>query len=164
MAKTALILITASSILFSACSWITDFVIANKSDDKITIIYQLKSYEHSGTGEMTCYDLEPPCIVSTDDLSDWSTREWQELSPDDFKFDATDCTLSIDLPAGRAVKIDRAATYTGHTKGNEEYFAVQALTIKSSKGLIRYEGLELLHRFERISNSLYVLSYESEVY
>ena len=139
------------------CSWNTRFVISNKTDDNLEISISSSTYIHAKTGELICPIVKWPRLeVSDDYLWYFNSGYWSVLPEERQIIDSLACSISFFLNPGESVVIANAGTYTGSWRG-DDVIDVAQVEIKQLNKSVSYKGIELLEKFEKIDDMLYVM-------
>jgi len=155
MRKLLIIFITLASVIsLVSCSWLTSFYVVNKSDNPIVLTYRYKQYQNLKPDAPACDESKE---ISTCKEEGGNCRS---LRPEEYKYDKDKCEMELTLAPGEAVKVAKiCCTYTGPDERFEGRFAIGEFTIKTPRGLVRYEGFELLKAFKKRDKTMYVLEY-----
>lgn len=147
-------LASAASLLLSSCSWITDFVIANRSDAELSVSYLVNG--------KSCPDGNFIIVPARKEIADLEKDgvKWQRLTSKEYTCDESAFVVATTLPSGTALLVARIATYTGNISsyGNNA-FNVLRLELKGSEGEVSLKGMQVLKAFKFESKTLYVLHY-----
>jgi len=149
------------SIHLASCSWITDFIISNNSNESIKLSYTYKPWKDKNNGSHICPEMVKvgfPEITLERNLKR-ANENWEKIESGNLTYDQSSCELSFVLIPGQSARITSMGTYTGHKEGSDAFFLIDRLSIKTNHGLLRFEGFELLKRFKKQSKTLYVLEY-----
>jgi hypothetical protein len=146
----SVILLIATGLLCSSCSWVTRFVVVNKSSDALEIRYTLVPL--SGVQKLQKTTL--------DDKGKLKTDTWQEVSPEQYEYDRETETVTLRLAPNEALEIASEITYTGHHSTDNNFFKIKTLNLSGTRGAARYEGRQALTQFKEESESLYTIIYE----
>lgn len=139
------------TLLNSACSWVTQFVIINRSGEPIEI--RLKYAPLSGERYLSKKTL--------DEKGKIPDGEWQKLAAEEFIDNKIDETVTLKLAANTALAVAKDVTYTGHEyAGNADFFKIKQLNIEGSRGAVHHEGKQTLTQFKKESDSLYTIIYQ----
>jgi hypothetical protein len=155
----SLLLVAVNAVLFG-CSWSTDFVIANRSAESFDLVVAVRRGHYEGTTKPRCewpyYELK---ALSLCDLG--HSDRWVRVPEETLHRDEETCTVSVSIEPGAAIAIASLGTYAGHWESvpDVDPLHVQAVTLRTPDGVISYSGRELLKRFTRYSDFVYVLSY-----
>ena len=143
---------SAAVLSVSGCSWITTFVVANKSDSPVTVEYRLSS---AGTNMPACPDdnfVPRPRVIPIANVANID----ESTTVIEYSCNPAQRAVKLTLSPRHAVSIFRSGTYTGHSSAGE---AVVALSITGATGSVSYAGDQLTKDFKKNSDTLYVLSY-----
>lgn len=144
------IAVISFALINSACSWVTQFVIVNKSGEPIEI--RLKYAPLSGERNLRKTTL--------DEKGKIINENWQNLAREDFQDNKIEETVSFKLPPNEAVAVAVEVNYTGHGSGNADFFKIKELEIKGSRGAIHLEDKQVLFQFKEEDETLYTLVYQ----
>ncbi len=150
------------AISIFGCSWITRFAVSNKSDDPITVIYSMAPYEHQKTKERICA-IEKWFLpeITKDNLWRFNTGNWNDLSNENYILNSEECSVELTLNPGESVRVATKGTYTGHEgRYGKKSLDLTYLIIRTKDGEIVLKGWELLKRFKKVTDTLYVYSHE----
>jgi hypothetical protein len=139
-------------VALCGCSWITDLVVANRSDDPLELLVSVP--RHAGSAGRVTECLWPQKGLRGLALSDLSEKaQWKTLEQDQVRYDDSTCVATMTLAPNTGVAIAAVGTYTGNWKRRApSRLPVESLTLRTPDGSITYTGLELLKRFKRKSD------------
>jgi len=146
----SVILLAAACLFCASCSWITKFVVVNKSNDVLEVRYTLVPLSGGGKLQKT----------TLDDKGKLKNESWSEVSPEHYEYNRETETVTLRLGANEAVEIASEMTYTGHHSTNDNFFKIKTLSLSGTRGAARYEGRQALTQFREESESLYTIVYE----
>ena len=148
----ALLLFAAS--LLSACSYITDFVVANESDQPIEVRYRVKKFPGPFTPPAV------PSTIETSQLSPKGSQQWHQLTSDGFQLDEDSRTVKVRVLPHQALRIATMHHYGGHDDSvDAQDFPVEEITIVGTNGEQRFVGQHARTTFSAVSRALYTLTY-----
>jgi hypothetical protein len=132
----------------TGCSYSTDFVVLNKSNDAITVTYSFISDRAIQEDKIR----KKPIKEVENRESDW-------LHPpqDQYTLDLKSNSVTVELAPQEALLLDQMGNYD---EDDAKYFRIASVTIKGSNGSEAYEGKLVLKQFERESMLLYTKTYE----
>lgn len=150
-----------------ACSWLTDFVVANRSDETIAVVYALQPrglpYQpppKEGPWTGCAFELGTPTVAPLALQGWWRPQpQWRELRSDEFAFDEATCQIEVQLLPGQMLRVTREVNYLGPEHPSR--IADLRLEIRSPREVVRYAGRQLALRFAKRSDDLYELSHTS---
>ena len=156
--------------LTSSCSWITDFVVSNRSSESIRISYTLQRINTTVGSGGECPDLQhyKPRIAPADQVTwhwtfpfgwYWGPDHWDDIPSEQFQYQEDSCEISLSLSPNTSVSIGRSGTYTGQDPNWLRSIDFIGLSITTKGGRIVYENYELIRKFHRISTTLYEFEY-----
>jgi hypothetical protein len=138
-----------SSLLLSSCSWYTEFVVVNVTDQPIRIEYWLK------TRSACEAELAPTVAAVTIDrqvafgpLSDLDIKVSERWSPLPHRATGNCGSVVAEIPPQRAARIAEAFNYIHPTLEDWEDFELSRLEVSSAGGRMRLCGPALLVAFE----------------
>jgi hypothetical protein len=136
--------------LLSACSYSTDFVVINPSEDNIKVKYKLKDFPES----------EPKWLArkNVQELHNHS-NDWLEVSREEYQIDRKEGSITVELGPNQALRLERMYNYS-EGKGREEAFEVASIILTGLKGTRTYAGADIPAQFKKQSLYLYAISYE----
>jgi hypothetical protein len=156
--------------LTSSCSWITDFVVSNRSSESIRISYTLQRIYTAVVSGGECPKLQhkKPRIAPADQVRRlwifpfgwyWGPDHWDEMPSEQFQYREDSCEISLSLTPNTSVIIGSSGTYTGPDPDRLQYIDFTGLSIATKSGRIAYENYELIRKFHRVSDTLYEFEY-----
>ena len=95
-----LVFILCAACVCAGCSFSSDFVILNNSDQPVQVTYTLAE---SGSDVPSITGTGTPAVLDVDDLRG---RDWRPLSKDEYSFDPPTRTVTVSLPPNQALLID----------------------------------------------------------
>ena len=146
----SIVLLMATCLLCSSCSWVTRFVIVNKSSDILEIRYIL----------VPLSGVEKLQKTTLDDKGKLKTDAWLVVAPEQYEYDRETETVTLRLAPNEALEIASETTYTGHHSTDNNFFKIKTLNLSGTRGAARYEGRQALTQFREESESLYTIIYE----
>jgi hypothetical protein len=150
--KILLLVLLLPLLLFAACSYGYEFVVANKSAGPIEVRYQLKRWTPETPGKFV--DLHPPAKLTEGEFQK-SEHQWREVPKEQFAFDNLTGTYTVTLAPDEVLLLQRTSNYQGIE--NQFYFA--RIKISGSKGTIDLEGWQAQTQFKIESDTKYVIRY-----
>jgi len=139
------------------CSWNTRFAISNLTDADIEISIASRMYTHVNTGEVICPLINGSRLeVSDDYLWYFNSGDWLVLPKGRQTVDELACSIKFSIKTGESVVIANVATYTGLV-GRGDVIDVAQVEIRRQGKLVIYKGVELLNKFQKIDDLLYVM-------
>lgn len=145
------ITLAAICLLCSSCSWVTRFVVVNKSNDVLEVRCTLAPL--SGAAE----NLEKTTL---DEKSRLKPDGWLRLPREQYEYNRETETVTVRLAPNEALAVANEMTYTGHHSGNNNFFKIKTLNLSGTRGAAHYEGRQALTQFREESESLYTIIYE----
>ena len=150
-----IIILLLLTITLTSCSYSTDFVVLNDTDNQIEVVYRMKP---SPTGPPSL-EIEP-MVVSAANLEMRDISKWTKLAPDRFRIDQVNRTVTVRVSAHEGLWITSMHHYIGDEDPNDvQNFPIQEVSVRGADGEMRFTGDKARKAFERKSRVLYVLSY-----
>ena len=149
----ALVLL-ASVVSLTACSYATDFVIVNDSTEVLKVEYRFKDFPG---------DFAPaaPSIVPGSQLSSHGNQKWTRLESGQYQIEPNQRAVSVSIMPGQALLVCRMPGYGGHSEAwNAKEFPVDQITLNGTSGVLLLKGEVARTTFSEISRALYVLEYK----
>ena len=148
-------LIFASVLLLSACSYTSNFVVLNETEQPLRVQYKVKN-SPSEPLQMT----GAPAKTAGANLSN-RDKQWQILKSGEYQLDREARTITVDVMPHEALRILYITNYGGHDDDSDaNKFAVNEIIIKGAAGEAKYQGEQIRRQFIEVSESLYVLMYK----
>jgi hypothetical protein len=145
----------ALALLLAACSYTTNFVILNDTDQPVELRYKVKASERDPVQV-----AGDPRKTAGEKLRD-SDREWRLLVPGEYSVDRAARTVSIRVMPHEAVLVRRLTNYGGHDDTSDaEAFAVEEIRLNGASGEVILQGEQARRSFLRESDNLYTLTYK----
>jgi hypothetical protein len=150
-----LLLLVALSLVCSACSYGTDFVIVNRSVQPIVVRYRIRQFP----GDFSPRDK--PATIAASNLDSHGGQEWKLLNSDQFQVDPELRTVTVRVSAGEALRITTLHNYRGHDKTwAAGEFPVDEILISGANGELKLTGQQARITFAEVSRALYTLTYK----
>lgn len=149
-----LIALVGCALLFASCSFVTDFVVANQSDQAIEVRYKIRNYPGPFAPPVA------PATIATSRLAAKGTKEWNELTRGQYRLDQENRTVIVQVMPGQALRIARMHHYMGHQEpGDAETFPIDEVILTGARGELKLVGQQARWMFSEISGVLYTLTY-----
>jgi hypothetical protein len=140
---------------FTACSYSTDFVVFNTSDQPIEVRYKVSAYPSNHFEPRI-----PPAILTIEQARDGDVP-WQKLSATQYELDSENRTISIRVMPDQALRVESV-----HRRGMDasdeaeaKDFYIDEITIDGAKGVVRFEGNQARKSFIPETKRLFTLKY-----
>ena len=139
------------ALILGGCSWITDFVVVNRSGGDLSIGYRI---EHAAD---QC-PLEPgywhdPYLFPTDSIENrWRFRS----EPKELVYDEVDCSVSMTIPPKSGIVLWTLSNFQGFP--SRDWFPTR-IALSSPTETASYNSSQIPHLFRRQDVSLYLLDY-----
>lgn len=151
-----IVILLLLTITLTSCSYSTDFVVFNDTDNQIEVVYRVKP---SPLGAPSL-EIEP-MVVSAANLEVRDISKWTKLAPDRFRIDQVNRTVTVRVLAHEGLWITSMHHYIGDEDPNDvTNFPIQEVSVAGADGEMRFTGDKARKAFERRSRVLYVLSYK----
>ena len=155
MKRYLIILLFASVLLLSACSWTSNFVLLNESDQPIKVQYKIKNSSSEPlhlTGE--------PAKTAEANLRN-GDKQWRLLKSGEYQLDREARTITIDVMPREALRVMYITNYGGHDDASDaNKFVIDEIIVKGAHGEAKYQGEQIRKHFTEASETLYVLTYK----
>ena len=144
------------TITLASCSYSTDFVVLNETEHQIEVVYRVKA---SPPGPPSL-EIEP-MVVSAANLEMRDIGKWTKLTPDRFRIDQVNRTVTVRVSAHEGLWITSMHHYIGDEDPNDvNGFPIREVSVVGADGEMRFTGDKARKAFERKSRVLYVLTYK----
>ncbi len=156
-------LILAFLPFMSGCSWITQFVVANKSASTVYVEYEVAGEGTKAPGCPDNYFFPKPKVTKIEQVGD---AKWNDLPDAVYNCDSNTRKVKIELQPGNAVFTFKISGYSGFVSEEKlkEYkyfeYPIKSLSITSKQGKLQYEGTQVTKGFEKKNIALYILNFE----
>lgn len=128
-----LILLLAAVSLFTARSYITDFVVINESSQPVEVRYKIRNFPGAFTPPVA------PATVATSQLSTKGNQQWNQLTSAEYQLDQESRTVIARVLPHHALRIATMHHYGGHEdSGDAQDFPVEEITILGADGERRF--------------------------
>jgi hypothetical protein len=156
MRRLSLLLIVFSSLVCTACSYITDFVIINASESPVEVTYKIKEPPNGPKNISVIPSIKLASQLKSDDKN-----KWNDLAVDRYRSDQASRTVIVKLLSQEALFLTSMHHYTGPDDPHDvECFPIEELSIIGSVGNLKSSGKQLLRAFTEQSRVLYTLTYQ----
>jgi hypothetical protein len=144
--------------LLTACSYLTNFVVVNSSDQIVEVRYKVKKPGQSVSGIL----MLPikPAIKPASQIEE--QNPWRDLSTSEFTFDPDNRIVTISLKPGDALRIEQRNLVDGpqDERNQASNFAIEEIILEGANGVIRLEGEHARKSFLPQSKKTYTLTYD----
>ena len=155
-ARLAVALLAALSL--TSCSYMTDFVVLNKSGAPVVVEYTFK--ERLVGGPVCCPAGERPARKSVREVENEGDTAWTDLREDEFTYDAKAGRITVFVKPGDALRVMRDVNYGGHEQETAaDAFDLKSIGLTGAKGSMHVEGRQAQTAFKEVSANLYTLTY-----
>lgn len=140
--------------LLTACSYITNFVIVNESDQPIEVRYRVRDFPGA------FYPPETPATMTARELRA-GNKKWRELSDAQYEVNSERRIVTVRVPPGEALLVERVVRLGMQVNDAEEAesFLIEELAIRGAHGEMRFQGEQARKVFAPESKKLYTLLY-----
>ncbi len=146
------------------CSWMTEFIIANKTAFPIVVEYTLSG---DSSRQAKLADIIKPKIAKIEVIGD---VRLDTLPDAEISYDPNTKVIRFEIEPGKAAYLFSELNYGGfqseeelrkyHTPFGCPIYPVGSFTIVGKYGKAQYTGAQVTRDFVKISRGVYVLSYE----
>jgi hypothetical protein len=139
--------------LLSGCSYETEFVITNKTNNVLKVAYQFRK---ESTKSGNCFDDYSKPVPSIKSISEMWKQElkWRKLDKNQYRCDDKELRVEFLLQPNMAVNIDSMRNF------RVQDINIQSLTLQGNGGSIIYQGDRVIRGFRKVKDTLHVLEYE----
>jgi hypothetical protein len=134
MRRAFLSLIVLASSFLGGCSFSTDYVIVNSSEEPVQVTYTIAP---TSIDPLAATGVGIPAMLPTSQL--YGRREWHKLSAAEFGFDRTNRTVTVSLPPNQGLLITRGGDYNPKPPVAEK-FIIEEIRIAGPNGEIILKG------------------------
>ena len=151
---TGVLVLLASVASLTACSYATDFVIANNSTQILYVEYHVTEFPGD-------FDLPTtPSVFPVSQLSAHGNKDWIKLESGQYQTDSNQRTVSVSIMPGQARLVSRMHNYGGHSDPfDAKEFPLDRIRLDGASGVRLLNGEEARTSFSENSRALYVLEY-----
>jgi len=139
------VLLLLLAVTLAACSFSTDFVVVNASEQTIEITYKVGE-----TGVEPLVATGKPATLAASQLS---SREWQELSPAQYAFDRDKREVTVSLNPGLALRVYQGGEWSERETGAD--FILKELNIRGAQGEVILRGDQVYKSFVAVPKPFY---------
>jgi hypothetical protein len=133
------------ALTLAACSFSTDFVVVNASEQPIEITYKI--------GETGVDPLVVTGKPATLPASQLSSREWQELSATQYASDREQRAVTVSLSPGLALRVYQGGDWSERETGVN--FIIKELNIRGANGEVILKGDQVYKNFVAVPKPFY---------
>jgi len=143
-------------VVLTACSYSTEFVVTNASNNPIEVRYTLKKPK---TPLSPSRLPEVPSVKMISELERQTV--WQELPPSRFTFNPDTRTAVVSLMPGEALRVEQRKLNEGPQDDSYQAanFSIEEIIITGANGEMRFEGEQARKSFASVSKTLSILTY-----
>lgn len=140
--------------VLSACSYLTDFVVVNRSDQTVQVRYRIRNYPGPFAPPVA------PATIAMSGLSIKHNQKWVELPTEAYRLDQHNRTVIVELGANQVLRLARLHNYSVEDSTNVADFPVEELLVTGESGELQLAGEQVRLAFTEMSRVLYSLSYK----
>ncbi|HEV2915074.1 MAG TPA: hypothetical protein VGX92_17485 [Pyrinomonadaceae bacterium] len=146
------LVLLAIVLALSSCQSIDNFVVTNRSDAPIEVVY---TFMRTSSSEI---HVEKPQMMDAANLKD-TDRTWEAVPNDQYMIDSQAGKVRVRLAPGKALLLTSANNYQKESAEADVDFGISSLSIMGAKGSIKLEGRQarMLFRYEE---ECHVITYE----
>ena len=150
-----LIPVTCVALLFVSCSYSTDFVVVNKSNQPIEVLYKVSEKR----GPLA--SLDRPTTTDVSELNEKGGQNWTPLASTDYVCDVPSRTVTVRLEAGKALRVVTMFHYFGHHDPQDAAsYPIEYINLMGASGSVTLAGDQARMGFTEVSRVLYTVTYE----
>jgi hypothetical protein len=152
MRQLTLFALLAYACLLTGCSYLTDFVVVNESDQSVQVHFRIKDYPGP---------FAPPIAPATIAISGLSTKGndvWDELPGGADRVDQENRTITVELISQNALRIARLHNYAREDSSDAARFPVEEILVTGQSGDMKLTGEQLRLACVEKSKALYSLT------
>ena len=132
-------------LVLAGCSFSTDFVVINASQQSIQVRYTI--------GETGMEPLVQAGKPATMPASELGPRDWQELSPNQYAIDREKLEVTVSLSPGIALRIHKGREWRASETGED--FIIKKLSLGGANGEIALNGNQVYKNFVAVPKPFY---------
>jgi hypothetical protein len=136
--------------LLTACSFSSDFIVINDSQQPIEVSYR---FRFAG-------QIKTPATVARAEVGSKRPEYWQELNGDRYKVDQVWRTVRLRLMPAEALRLATMHNYSSHESGSSGSFPIDELTVRGANGEIVLRGDQVRLSFSKEGTQDFVLTYK----
>ena len=142
----------ASVLLLIGCSYLTNFVVVNASDDSVKVRYRFKRATDPLAPRRSS---TVPHVKAVSELN--QEVPWREFSSSQYSFDPDSGTVVVSLEPGEALQLEVLNLTDKHYDASD--FAIEEIDITGTHGEIKLEGEQVYKGFVVESKKLLAVTY-----
>jgi hypothetical protein len=151
-----IISLTLLTLALTACSYSTDFVVVNESNQPIEVRYKIKKFP---VGPPTLEGT--PTKIDASQLGERDRRKWQKVNSDEYQIDQENRTVTVNLMPHEALWVTSMFHYFGDEDPNDvTNWPIEEISVKGADGEMMFTGDKSRQSFSYISRALYTLTYK----
>ncbi|HEX7998547.1 MAG TPA: hypothetical protein VF528_09165 [Pyrinomonadaceae bacterium] len=155
MKRYLIILIFASVLLLSACSYTSNFVVVNESGQPIKVQYKIKN-----SPSEPLQLVGAPAKTAEANLRN-ADKQWRVLESGEYELDREARTITIDVMPHEALRVLYITNYGGHDDASDAgKFEIDEIILKGAHGEAQYQGEQIRRQFTEATETLYLLTYK----
>jgi hypothetical protein len=150
-----LISLTLLTLTFAACSYSTDFVVVNESNQPIEVRYKIKQVP--GPLALTA----APAKMDAAQLGAGDRTKWKKLGPDQYRIDEENRTVTVNVSPHEALWVTSMFHYIGDEDPNDVAdWPIEEISVNGYDGGMTFTGQKARKSFCYVSAALYTLTYK----
>jgi hypothetical protein len=155
MKRLILIVLVGCVSLLVACSYITDFVVVNESDQPIEVRYKIKNFPGPFSPPVV------PATLASSQLSTKGNQEWNKLNSDRYQLVQESRTVVVRVMPHEALLVANMHNYSGHGDAwDAKEFPIEEITVRGAGGEMKLADQQARTTFSEVSRALYTLTYK----
>lgn len=149
-----LVILFAAS--FAACSYSTDFVVVNESNQPIEVIYRIRQFAN----EPLAVDPQP-AKISASQIQSRDRTAWRKLTTGEFQLNQETRTVTVHVLPNEALAVTQMFHYIGDEDPNDiTNWRLDEITVSGASGSMTFTGDASRKSFKYVSRVLYTLTYK----
>jgi hypothetical protein len=156
MRYTLLFLFTLLVLTFTACSYTTEFVVVNESDQPVEVRYKIKRFPN-----------EPPNLnaqpakMDAAQLGSHDRQQWRRLNYYEYQVDQENRTITVVVMSHEALWVTNMFHYFGDEDPNDvASWPIEEISVTGADGGMMFTGQKARKSFSYVSRVLYTLTYK----
>ncbi len=156
MRYTLLLLLILLTLTFTACSYVTEFVVVNESAQTVEVRYKIKKSPY-----------EPPTLnarpakMAAAQLGSRHRQQWQNLNPDEYQLSQENRTVTVRVMPHEALWVTNMFHYFGDDDPNDvANWPIEEISVTGADGGMMFTGQKARKSFSYVSRVLYTLTYK----
>ena len=156
MSRRVKCLLVVLSVLLSSCSWVSNFVVLNQSNQPLQVTYKVKQSPYD-----VFQEIGKPAKKAAADLLDYE-RHWRVLDNGEYSLSPEIRSVTVQVMPGEALRLEAIPNFSGYDRDGSglKKIRIQEVLLNGAQGELLIKADEIPKGFIRNSESLYVLTYK----